>query len=126
MSRYIDADALIDRMYHEAFEMDSDMQKWDSGCWIRYKMFENHLKDAPSVPAVPLDKLIEWLSNWMANMREFVLKNSTVDVAPVVRGHWTDVGYLSCRCSECGCKNDKETRFCPNCGAKMFKPVNPG
>jgi hypothetical protein len=48
-------------MYHEAFEMDSDMQKWDSGCWIRYKMFEDRLKDAPSVPAVPLDKLCEWL-----------------------------------------------------------------
>lgn len=84
------------------------------------------IKDLPSVPAVPLDKLIEWLSNWMANMREFVLKHCTVDVAPVVHGYWTDVGSLSCRCSECGCKNDKETRFCPNCGAKMFKPVNPG
>ena len=34
----------------------------------------------------------------------------------------TDKTYpttLSCRCSECGCKNDRETRFCPNCGAKM-------
>lgn len=34
-------------------------------------------------------------------------------------GHWVDVGSLSCRCSECGCKNDRERRFCPNCGAKM-------
>ena len=32
---------------------------------------------------------------------------------------WFDVGSLSCRCSNCGCKNDTETRFCPNCGAKM-------
>lgn len=32
-------------MYHKAFEEDSDMQKWDSGCWIRYKMFENALKE---------------------------------------------------------------------------------
>jgi len=36
-----------------------------------------------------------------------------------VHGHWEDVGSLSCRCSECGCKNDRETMFCPNCGAKM-------
>ena len=34
-------------------------------------------------------------------------------------GHWIDKGSLSCRCSECGCKSNKETRFCANCGAKM-------
>lgn len=47
--RIIDADALNDVMYHEAFETDSEMQKWDSGCWIRYKMFENHLEEAPTI-----------------------------------------------------------------------------
>ena len=35
--RLIDADALRARMYHESFETDSDMQKWDSGCLIRCK-----------------------------------------------------------------------------------------
>ena len=49
MSRYIDADALNDAMYHEAFETDSEMQKWDSGCWIRYKMFENAIAEAPTI-----------------------------------------------------------------------------
>ena len=52
--RMIDADALNDSMYHEAFETDSELQKWDSGCWIRYKMFENHLDMAPTVDAVPV------------------------------------------------------------------------
>ena len=47
--RLIDADALIERMYHDAFETDTDMQKWDSGCWIRYKMFENAMDSAPTV-----------------------------------------------------------------------------
>ena len=30
-------------MYHQCFECDNDedMQKWDSGNWIRYKLFEN-------------------------------------------------------------------------------------
>lgn len=37
----------------------------------------------------------------------------------VVHGRWIDKGSLSCRCSECGCKNGKETPYCPNCGAKM-------
>lgn len=43
------------------------------------------------------------------------------DVVPVRHGHWYDVGSLSCRCSACGCKNNKETAYCPNCGAKMDK-----
>ena len=53
--RLIDADALRDSMYHEAFETDTDMQKWDSGCWIRYKMFENAVEAAPTIDAFPVD-----------------------------------------------------------------------
>lgn len=84
------------------------------------KGFAMHgLKNVPSVPAVPLEELLEWLTNWMANMRELMSNQPTVDATPVKHGHWEDVGSLSCRCSECGCKNDRETRFCPNCGAKM-------
>ena len=52
--RLIDADALRQSMYHEAFETDSPMQKWDSGCWIRYKMFENAIDSAPTIDAVPV------------------------------------------------------------------------
>ena len=47
--RLIDADALRQTMYHEAFETDSPMQKWDSGCWIRYKMFERLEENAPTI-----------------------------------------------------------------------------
>ena len=35
--RLIDADELRRRMYTEAFVKDTDMQKWDSGCWIYYR-----------------------------------------------------------------------------------------
>ena len=34
-------------------------------------------------------------------------------------GEWTDVGSLSCRCSKCGCKNNRQTPYCPICGKKM-------
>ena len=34
-------------------------------------------------------------------------------------GRWVDVGSLSCRCTECGGKNNRESRYCPHCGAKM-------
>lgn len=44
-----DLDALRARMYHEAFETDSDMQRWESGCWIRYKLFERTEEAAPTV-----------------------------------------------------------------------------
>lgn len=47
--RLIDADALRQAMYHEAFETDSPMQKWGSGCWIRYKMFEQMEESAPTI-----------------------------------------------------------------------------
>ncbi len=47
--RLIDADALGNRMYHESFEKDSDLQRWDGGCWIRYKLFEQVLRAAPTI-----------------------------------------------------------------------------
>lgn len=50
MSRLIDADAFGNRMYHEVFEKDSEDQRWDSGCWMRYKLFERVLREQPTVP----------------------------------------------------------------------------
>jgi len=47
--RLIDADVLEENMYHEAFEKDTDLQRWDSGCWIRYRMFTDMLKSTPTV-----------------------------------------------------------------------------
>ena len=58
MSDLISRQALRETMYHEAFETDSDMQKWDSGCWIRYKMFENAIEAAPTIDQVKHGKLI--------------------------------------------------------------------
>jgi hypothetical protein len=63
--RLIDADALSRAMYHEAFEKDTDLQKWDSGCWIRYKMFENKIEEAPTVDV--LDKITEEIEKYNAD-----------------------------------------------------------
>ena len=101
--RLIDASKLREAMYHEAFETDSDMQKWDSGCWIRYKMFENNLDNAP-----------------------------TVDAEPVKHGRWewSEDNWWH-RCTACGVTFDYDktyelfdhgfqlANYCPNCGARM-------
>lgn len=51
MSELIDRNVLKAKMYQqEAFESDTDMQKWDSGCWIRYKLFEKVVDSTPTVP----------------------------------------------------------------------------
>lgn len=87
--RLIDKDALNERMYHDAFETYSDMQKWDGGCWIRYKMFENAIKDAPTIEE---RKTGEWTSEEACEFCGFQ------------PWYENDIHTLS---------------FCPNCGADM-------
>ena len=52
--RLIDADALDAEMYHKSFEVDDGRNVWNSGLWIRYKIFEEAIRDAPTVDAVPV------------------------------------------------------------------------
>lgn len=52
-------------------------------------------------------------------MKRMVESVPAADVDPVRHGHWYDKGSLSCRCSECGCKSNRENNYCPHCGAKM-------
>lgn len=89
-------------MYHEAFEVVSEMQKWDGGCWIRYELVEKIVDSMPSVQ--PKQKTGRWI-------------------------YGQDELFVSC--SECGMETTRneirgialfgkdEPKFCPNCGAKM-------
>lgn len=52
--RLIDADALDRAMYHKSFETDDGRQQWNSGLWIRYKIYEEAVRDAPTIDAVPV------------------------------------------------------------------------
>lgn len=58
MGRPIDSQELRNAMYHEAFETDSDEQRWDGGCWIRYKMFERILDSLPSAQPDIVEKIL--------------------------------------------------------------------
>ena len=107
--RLIDADALREIMFHRAFEEDSDMRRWYSGCWIRYKMFEQAIEET-----------------------------QTIDAEPVRHGRWEwhEDEYI-CNCSKCdfeidvyGCIDPYRSvgiyKYCPNCGARMDKEENDG
>lgn len=69
---------------------------------------------------VAIEKLkkLDWQELYLPiHFKEFIL-----DKLPSVQpktGRWFDIGSLSCRCSNCGGKNNRESKFCPNCGAKM-------
>ena len=97
MDKYISADKFRAMMYHRTFEEDNGLQRWDSGCWIRYKMFENALKQIE--PA---------------------------DVQEVRNGRWLylhlepdDItGHTKGECSICG-KLRIVDNYCPNCGSRM-------
>lgn len=52
MSDLISRQALRETMYEEVFLKDSDYQRWDSGCWIRYKLFERVVDSMPTIDAV--------------------------------------------------------------------------
>ena len=57
--KYIDANELRAMMFHGAFEEDSDLQRWDGGCWIRYKMFENALEQIGAADVVEVVRCAE-------------------------------------------------------------------
>lgn len=46
--RPIDADALMQAMYHRAFETDGDTM-WQSGCWVRYRAVEQVVNERPTI-----------------------------------------------------------------------------
>ena len=101
--RPIDADALNDAMYHEAFEVDSELQMWNSGCWIRYKLFEKCLENTPTIDAADrpqgewIDAEIPLESGGSMPIQVCNLCKTFYPLAYTGGGH----------------------RFCPNCGARM-------
>lgn len=71
--------------------------------------------------------LDEWLvSQYNADwIYSFIETAPAADVEEVRHGEWNRINQETtglpwkCRCSECGCPQDFEHNFCPNCGATM-------
>lgn len=62
-------------------------------------------------------------------LKRYVKRQPSADVAPVVHGKWvekrcpitwgdSDLDVYTV-CSVCGCCSPGDTKYCPNCGAKM-------
>ena len=99
MDDLISRKELRNAMYHEAFEIDSDLQKWDGGCWIRYKLFENVIDSIPSK---------------QPPVNETAVEPKQVDLYG--KDEWWG---LVCICPDCKAEwmSDKaDTHFCPKCG----------
>ena len=96
MTRLIDADALDRAMYHKSFEVDDGRNVWNSGLWIRYKIYEEASREAPTIDAEPV-RHGKWID-----------RNGTM-VAPFWERY---------ECSECGARSDN-SNYCHNCGAQM-------
>ena len=90
-------------MYHEAFETDSDMQKWESGCWIRYKMFERAIKNTTTIDPVKHGR-------WDKDSIAFYWRCS--ECGAIVKSNLWDV-FLDPFSSH------RNLNYCPNCGAQM-------
>lgn len=123
MSRYIDADALLDDVF-ERYCKDCDKRKGIKNGEYRI------IYEVGEAPCRACD---------VDDMKCELDDAPTVDAVPVVHGHWEEkevfyddngngviAEWQSCRCSECK-KYDtspylyyfKEPKYCSECGAKM-------
>ena len=66
-----------------------------------------------------IHRIMEPWPNLEDDICDYIDAVPSTDVVERTRGEWFDVGSMSCRCSNCGCKANKEYSFCPNCGADM-------
>lgn len=120
MSGLIDRNVLKANMYQEAFESDTDMQKWDSGCWIRYKLFEKVVDSTPTVPYGPRwHRVEEELPEPL--VRCLIWDGYEVDVAYFVRGFYNSKTDWYWRKAGINRKGGK----IPHREVKMWMPIEP-
>ena len=104
IQKLIDAYELEREMYRKCIDTDEEIEKgrakWDSGLWIRYKVFEDTITLAPRVDPMKHGHWVE-------------------------QEHCDWVYSKEYRCSECGKYRlmtnpfGREWNYCPNCGAHM-------
>ena len=108
MSRYTDADALLDTVFEvHCKECDKRKGKKNGKYKTIYEVGEAPCK-----------------SCGVNDMREYLEDAPSADVAPVVHGEWRANKDGSFSCSECKFKfYPLRFEYCPHCGAKMDADV---
>ena len=112
MSRYIDADALIEK-FDKIFLGNNPRG-----------VIRVTIENAPTADVMPKEKYDRLLEN-ATILAKAVRKYQTADVVEVVHGYWKGkpiAGYCTVRCSVCGSAfldNDGRWNYCPHCGADM-------
>ena len=82
----------------------------------------------PCEDAISRREVIEEINTfWLAEEQSEAVLIDMIEalpsVNPVKTGHWIeDENEMEVRCSECAEENDKCSKYCPNCGAKMVEP----
>ena len=68
------------------------------------------------------NKLGVWWDKQDEIFAEMIDECPTINPQEPKTGHWNTTDYFIFKCSECECEERTDTRFCPNCGAKMVEP----
>lgn len=100
--RLIDADALGNRMYHESFEKDSDLQRWDGGCWIRYKLFEQVLREMPTIDQQPTHTTPSNTNVPDTNVGDLISRQEAIDALKIC-----DANYDGTNCDKCPLRDER-------------------
>lgn len=104
IQKLIDAYELEREMYRKCIDTDEGIEKgrakWDSGLWIRYKVFEDTITLAPRVDPV---KHGQWKRTGAYPHKVYC---SECYATLVPNDEWLELYKLS-------------SNYCPNCGAKM-------
>ena len=99
MSRYIDADALIEKMEADAEHIDNYMAQM---------LLYASINDAKNAPAADVRENVR--GEWIPEIIHIPVCDTETEV-------------ILFKCSLCGYSEDGESKFCASCGADMRKEV---
>lgn len=88
MTRLIETEKISDIMHKKSFETDDGRQKWHSGLWIRYKIFEEAVDETPTADAVPVDFIKKEIEK-MRNSENPAMRMNSVILSALIR-NWRE------------------------------------